>query len=342
MSSNVLVVMETRGAGWHRMSFEALAAGQALAAELGVACSAAVMGERAAIAGLTAELATKRLAAVWAVGDALLAQYTADGWVAALEQLIAEIQPKYVVFPHTYQVRDYAPALATRLGEVLIGDVTAIRVEQAPTEQARGEQASGPIFVRQWMQGKLNAEYRHGSAGGVCFASVQAGSFRADAVEEGASEVKAFAPRLEAGKIRTRPGEAFREAAQTVDLASSAVIVSVGRGIGGQENLKLVEDLAAALGADLAASRPICDAGWLPMERQVGSSGQTVAPKLYVAVGISGAIQHLVGMKGAKTVIAINKDADAPIFEVADIGVVGDLFEIVPALTGAIEAANRG
>jgi electron transfer flavoprotein alpha subunit len=192
------------------------------------------------------------------------------------------------------------------------------------------------------MQGKLNAEYRHGSAGGVGVVSVQAGSFRADAVEAGASEVKAFAPKLEAGKIRTKPGEAFREAAQTVDLSTAAVIVSVGRGIGNQENLKLVEELASALGAELAASRPICDAGWLPMERQVGSSGQTVAPKLYVAVGISGAIQHLVGMKGAKAVIAINKDADAPIFEVADIGVVGDLFEIVPALTGAIQAANQG
>jgi electron transfer flavoprotein alpha subunit len=312
------------------MSFEALAAGQKLAADLGFACSAAVLGDAAAIAPLAAELATKNLAAVWAVGDALLSQYTADGWIAALAQLIAEVQPKYVVLPHTYQVRDFAPALATRMGEVLIGDVTAIQA------------ADGPVFVRQWMQGKLNAEYRHGGEGGVCFVSVQAGSFRADAVEAGASEVKAFAPTIEAAKIRTKPAEAFREAAQTVDLSSAAVIVSVGRGIGEQENLKLVEALATALGAELAASRPICDAGWLPMERQVGSSGQTVAPKLYLAVGISGAIQHLVGMKGAKTVIAINKDADAPIFEVADIGVVGDLFEVVPALTKAIEGAARG
>ncbi len=333
MSNGVLVVLETKGAGWHRMSFEALAAGQKLAADMGGACSAAVLGEAAAIAPLAAELATKRLATVWMVGDALLAQYTADGWIAALAQLIAEVKPKYVVLPHTYQVRDFAPALATRMGEVLIGDVTAIQVAVA---------ADGPVFVRQWMQGKLNAEYRHGGDGGVCFVSVQAGSFRGDAVESGASEVKTFAPTLEAAKIRTKPGEAFREAAQTVDLSSAPVIVSVGRGIGEQENLKLVEALATALGAEIAASRPICDAGWLPMERQVGSSGQTVAPKLYLAVGISGAIQHLVGMKGAKTVIAINKDADAPIFEVADIGVVGDLFEVVPALTKAIEGAARG
>ena len=290
-----------------------------------------VLGESAAIAPLAAELATKKLGAVWDVGDALLAHYTSDGWVAALEQLIAELKPSYVIFPHTYQVRDFAPALATRMGEVLIGDVTSIQVADAQ---------SGPVFVRQWMQGKLNAEYRHGNAGSVCFVSVQAGSFRADAVAEGVSEVKTFAPAIDPAKIRTRPGDAFREAVQTVDLSTAPVIVSVGRGIGEQENLKLVEDLATALGAELAASRPICDAGWLPMERQVGSSGQTVAPKLYLAVGISGAIQHLVGMKGAKTVVAINKDADAPIFEVADIGIVGDLFEIVPALTKAIQAGN--
>jgi electron transfer flavoprotein alpha subunit len=333
MSASVLVVMQTSGAGWHRMSFEALAAGQKLAAEIGGECSVAVIGESAAIAPLAAELTAKKLTTVWAVGDASLARYTADGWVAALEQLIAEAKPTYVVFPHTYQVRDYAPALATRLGEVLIGDVTSIQATDAQ---------SGTIFVRQWMQGKLNAEYRHAKESGVCFVSVQAGSFRADAVEAGTSEVKAFAPKIEAGKIRTKPSEPFREAAQTVDLSSAPVIVSVGRGIGEQENLKLVEDLAATLGAELAASRPICDAGWLPMERQVGSSGQTVAPKLYLAVGISGAIQHLVGMKGAKTVIAINKDADAPIFEVADIGVVGDLFEVVPALTRAIREAAQG
>jgi electron transfer flavoprotein alpha subunit len=328
--SNVLVVMQTSGTGWHRMSFEALAAGQKLAADLGGTCSAAVVGDAGAIGGLAQELAGKKLATVWAVGDPLLAQYTADGWVMALTQLIAEAKPGFVVFPHTYEVRDFAPALATRLGEVLIGDVTSFSVPDGK-----------PVFVRQWMQGKLNAEYRH-AGDGVCFLSVQAGSFRADAVEAGQGEVKAFAPKVEAGKIRTKPGEAFREAAQTVDLSAAPVIVSVGRGIGEQENLKLVEELAGALGAELAASRPICDAGWLPMERQVGSSGQTVAPKLYLAVGISGAIQHLVGMKGAKTVIAINKDADAPIFEVADIGVVGDLFEVVPALTKAILEQRAG
>ena len=113
-------------------------------------------------------------------------------------------------------------------------------------------------------------------------------------------------------------------------------IVAVGRGIKGQEHLPVVQKLAQALGAEVAASRPICDTGWLPMDRQVGSSGQTVAPKLYLAIGISGAIQHLVGMKGARTIVAVNKDPDAPIFEVADYGIVGDLFEVVPALTAAL------
>jgi electron transfer flavoprotein alpha subunit len=334
-SSSVLVVMEQKGSGWHRISLEAVAAGQKLAAALGVGCSAVVIdgGE------LAGELAgAKKLEVVWNVKHGLLGSYSADGWVAALQQLIVEVKPGYVVFPHTYQVRDYAPALAARLGEVLIGDVTAI--------------GDGPVFTRQWMQGKLNAEYRH-VGDGVCLVSVQAGfgqggsvagqageadssaALRNDNPKEG--EVREFVPVIEAAEIRTRAGAAFREAAQTVDLSAAQVIVSVGRGIGEQGNLAMVEELAAAMGAELAASRPICDAGWLPMERQVGSSGQTVAPKVYLAIGISGAIQHLVGMKGAKTVIAINKDEAAPIFEIADVGVVGDLFEIVPALTKALK-----
>jgi electron transfer flavoprotein alpha subunit len=321
--SGVLVLMEQRGGAWNRMSFEALAAGQQLAAKLGIECSAAVIGEN--LDTLSSELTGKNLAKVFTVQHELLNTYTSDGYLTALEQLVKYAAPSYVLMPHTYQVRDFAPALATRFKQILISDVIAIH--------------DGPVFVRQLLQGKLNADYKHSSTG-PCFLSVQAGTFRAEAVEAGSATVENFAPQLDASQIRSKPGEPFREAAQTVDLSAAPVIVSVGRGIGEQENIAVVEELAAALGAELAASRPICDNGWLPMERQVGSSGQTVSPKLYLAVGISGAIQHLVGMKGSKTVIAINKDENAPIFEVADYGVVGDLFEIVPALTKAVLAAR--
>jgi electron transfer flavoprotein alpha subunit len=323
--SGVLVVVEVRNAALSRACLEAIAAGQHLAKQLGLTCSAAVLGE--GVAPVVDELRTKSLASILAVEHPLLRQYTADGYVSALEQVIRKATPAYALFPHTYQVRDFAPALATRFSAVLISDVIAIQ--------------PGPAFVRQLFQGKLNADYQP-SGSGPCFVSVQAGSFRADAIEAASTSatVEDLSVDLTPAQIRTTPSEPFRESAHTVDLASAPVIVSVGRGIREQEHIALVQALADALGAELAASRPICDAGWLPMERQVGSSGQTVSPKLYLAVGISGAIQHLVGMKGSKAVIAINKDENAPIFEVADYGVVGDLFEIVPALTKAILAAK--
>ena len=315
--SGVLVVMEQRGGVLNRMSMEALAAGQALAAMVGGEWSAAVLGT----GGVPLSGATK----AYSVEHALLKDYTADGYVIALEQLVKKLAPNYVVFPHTYQVRDFAPALATRFGQVLISDVTGIH--------------AGPIFVRQLLQGKLNADYKQ-VADGPCFVSVQAGSFRADGVTETAATAEIFVPELAAEQIRNKPGELFRESAQTVDLSAAPVIVSVGRGIGEESNIAMVQDLATALGAELAASRPICDNGWLPMDRQVGSSGQTVAPKLYLALGISGAIQHIVGMKGSRTIVAINKDPEAPIFEIADVGVVGNLFDVVPALTEEIKKAK--
>jgi electron transfer flavoprotein alpha subunit len=324
--SGVLVVLEHRGGAYNRMSWEALAAGQQLAAASGQPLSAAVVGND--LDALNSELAGRKLDKGYRVEHALLKNYTADGYVSALEQLIKKLEPSYVVFPHTYQVRDFAPRLATRFGQVLLADLVGLRKD-----------GDTFVFVRQLFQGKLNADYRH-AASGPCFLSVQAGAFRAESLEAGSTTVEAFAPQLDASAIRNKPEEPFREAAQTVDLSAAPIIVSVGRGIKEQDNLPMMEELAAALGAELAASRPICDNGWLPMERQVGSSGQTVSPKLYLAVGISGAIQHLVGMKGSKTVVAINKDENAPIFEVADYGIVGDLFEIVPALTEAVKKAK--
>jgi electron transfer flavoprotein alpha subunit len=223
-------------------------------------------------------------------------------------------------------VRDFLPKLAASLGKVAVSDVIAHRIENSQV-----------ILVRQLFQGKINVDVRF-TGDAPHFASMQAGAYRADQVAPGSAPVEKFAPQIQAADIRTRPLDLFRESQRAVDLSAAAIIVSVGRGIGEADNIPLVRKLADALGAELAASRPICDAGWLPMERQVGSSGQTVAPKMYMAIGISGAIQHLVGMKGSRIVVAINKDANAPIFEVADYGIVGDLFQIVPEL---IEAVNR-
>jgi electron transfer flavoprotein alpha subunit len=324
--SGVLVVLEHRGGAYNRMSWEALAAGQQIAAASGQPLSAAIVGSDLEV--LNSELASKKLDKGYRVEHALLKNYTADGYVSALEQLIKKLEPSYVIFPHTYQVRDFAPRLATRFGQVLLADLVGLRKD-----------GDAFVFVRQLFQGKLNADYRHAGSG-PCFLSVQAGAFRAESLEAGNASVEAFAPQIDPSAIRNKPEEPFREAAQTVDLSAAPIIVSVGRGIKEQDNLPMMEELAAALGGELAASRPICDNGWLPMERQVGSSGQTVSPKLYLAVGISGAIQHLVGMKGSKTVVAINKDENAPIFEVADYGIVGDLFEVVPALTEAVKKAK--
>ena len=322
---SVLVVLEQRGGKWNRMSFEALRAAGKIGESLGVPVRAAVLG--ANIEGLAKEAARYPIAKVHAVDHHLLGDYTPEGYTAALEQLVKAVQPKAVVFAHTYQVRDYAPKLATRFRKALVSDVVDLKAENGSV-----------IFVRQLFQGKMNADVR--AAGEPQFVSIQAGAFRTAEPNTAENPVENFAVQLEAFAIRSKPEAPFREAQRSVDLGAADVIVSVGRGIKEKENLPVVQALADALGAELAASRPICDNGWLPMERQVGSSGQTVSPKVYFAVGISGAIQHLVGMKGSKTVVAINKDENAPIFETADYGVVGDLFEVVPALVDEIKKAK--
>ncbi len=311
---------------WNRMSFETLAAAQQLAEELGTSASAAVVGK--GVGALANELASKRLDRVYAVEHDLLRDYTPDAYTAALRQLVERARPTLALFPHTYQVRDFLPKLATALDRVAVSDVVAHRVENG-----------APVMVRQLFQGKVNADVRFASAA-PNFASLQAGAYRADQLVAGSAAVETFTPQIEAARIRTKPLDLFHESQRAVDLGAAEIIVSVGRGIQEAGNIPLVQKLADALGAELAASRPICDAGWLPMERQVGSSGQTVAPKLYLAVGISGAIQHLVGMKGSRTVVAINKDPNAPIFEIADYGIVGDLFQVVPELTAAVQKAK--
>jgi electron transfer flavoprotein alpha subunit len=323
---SILAVLEHNGQAWGRTSWETLSAAQQLAKELNTTAVAALV--RTNGQAFADELSRKQLEKVYLVDHPLLDGYTPDGYTIALKQLIAQVKPSLALFAHTYQVRDFLPKLATSLGTVAVTDVVSHRIDQGQV-----------VLVRQLFQGKVNVDVRF-TGDGPHLASLQAGSYRADKVADGNATVEIVKPQLTPGDIRTKPLDTFRESQRAVDLSAAEIIVSVGRGIKESDNLPLVQKLADVLGAELAASRPICDAGWLPMERQVGSSGQTVAPKMYMAIGISGAIQHLVGMKGSRIIVAINKDPNAPIFEVADYGIVGDLFQIVPELIDAIQKAK--
>ncbi|MGD0303491.1 MAG: electron transfer flavoprotein subunit alpha/FixB family protein [Candidatus Acidiferrales bacterium] len=322
----ILAITEQRDAKWNKVSFEIVAAAQQIAEQTKGTVTAVVIGK--GVGALADELAGYHLDEVLLVEHDLLANYTPDGFSIALKQIIEVSKPDLVLFPHTYQVRDFAPALAASLGKGMIGDCTSYR-----------EEGGKLTFVRQMFQGRTVADVVF-AGDAPWIATFQASAFRADLAKKhagGKAPVKPAAVDLKPEQIRTKPGELFREAKQAVDLTQSPILVSVGRGIKAPENIPLAEKLAKAMGGELCASRPICDEGWLPMDRQIGSSGQTVAPKLYFALGISGAIQHVVGMKGARTIAAINKDQNAPIFEIADYGVVGDLFEIVPALVEELE-----
>jgi len=322
----ILVVTEQREGKWNKVSFETLAAAQQIAQQAKGSLSGVVIGK--GVAALADELAATQLEDVLLVEHDLLERYTPDGFSIALKQAISGTKPDLVLLPHTYQVRDFAPKLAASLGKGMIGDCIGYRYENGKL-----------VFVRQMFQGRTAADVVFvGEPPWV--ATFQAGAFRADLVVQrqgGKAPVKPVPVELKPEQIRAKPLELFREAKQAVDLTQAPILVSIGRGIKAPENIPMAEKLAKLLGGELAASRPICDEGWLPMERQIGSSGQTVAPKLYLALGISGAIQHVVGMKGSRTIVAINKDQNAPIFEVADYGIVGDLFEIVPAVVEELE-----
>jgi len=325
MSEGILLVIEQRDGALNRTSLEALVAAQGIAATSSDKISAVVFGK--GIANVASEVAGKKLEIVYTVEDDKLAEYTPDGYVAALKQVVEQLDPKLVIFSHTYQVRDFAPRLAAALGKTFVTDCVAYGVDGGDV-----------VFTRQIFQGKINTDVRVTAAPPI-FASFQAGSYRADkaAAGDAPAAIKSLEVNLADVVIRSRPEEKFQEAKQAVDLTQAPLIVAVGRGIKSQENIAIIQELAKAMGAEIAASRPICDNEWLPMDRQIGSSGQTVAPKLYLAVGISGAIQHVVGMKNSQTIVAINKDAEAPIFDIADYGIVGDLFELVPAITAEIK-----
>lgn len=328
MADTILVVVEQREGKLNRVSWETLTGAQALAAETGWTLEAAVVGS--GVGDIAKEVAAKKVAKVYDLESASLEPYTPDGFVAALKPFIEQKQPRLVLMPHTYQVRDFAPKLAAALNRSLISDSVGYKYEGGKL-----------LFTRQMFQGKFAADVAFvGDA--PYLATFQNGAFRGDQVEQGGAVAPVESVKVEvaANAVRNKPEAPFKEAKQAVDLTQAEVIVAVGRGIKEQKNIDIAKSLAEVLGGEIAASRPICDAGWLPMDRQVGSSGQTVAPKLYLALGISGAIQHVVGMKGARSIIAINKDSEAPIFEIADVAVVGNLFDIIPPLIEEIKKAK--
>ncbi|MGO9125043.1 MAG: electron transfer flavoprotein subunit alpha/FixB family protein [Terriglobales bacterium] len=330
MPDTILVIVEQREGKLNRVSWETLVAGQALAAETGWTLEAAVVGS--GVAGFAGEIAAQKVSKVYAVESAKLEPYTPDAFSAALKQLLESKQPKLVLMPHTYQVRDFVPKLATAMGRTAISDCIGYKKDGAKL-----------VFTRQMFQGKLAVDVSF-ACDAPWFVTFQNGAFRGDKVEAGASAapVETVNVNISDGVVRNKPQAVFKEAKQAVDLTQAEIIVAIGRGIKEQKNIELAKQLAEALGGEIAASRPICDSGWLPMDRQIGSSGQTVAPKLYLALGISGAIQHIVGMKGSRTIVAVNKDSEAPIFEIADYAVVGNLFDIVPPLIEEVKKAKAG
>ena len=321
MSNGILVFIEHRQGAINKTSFEAVAAAQQLGAGTGQEVTAVVLGPDATLAN---EVMGFKLAGVVSAENPRLADYTPDAYADAFEQVVRARDPQYVIFPHTYLVRDFAPKLAARFGKGLVSDCIRMKAE-----------GGNVVFTRRLFQGKMDADVVARGEGTV-FATFQSGAYRGDQAERGEGGT-VESVQVEVGEVRMQPEAPFQEVKQAVDLSKTDVIVAVGRGIKSQENIALAQKLAELLGGDIAASRPICDAGWLPIDRQIGSSGQTVAPKLYIALGISGAIQHLVGMKNAGTIVAVNKDPEAPIFDIADYGIVGDLFEVVPTLTEEIQ-----
>ena len=317
---SILVFIEHKGGALNKTSLEAIAAAQKLATDLSQKVSAVVLGS----SSLAQEIAAYDLEKVISAENDQLADYTPDAYAAALERVIRSASPQFVIMSHTYLARDFAPKVAARFGKGLIGDCIRMNVD-----------AGKATFTRRLFLGKLDADVvSEGEP--PTFVTFQSGSFRGEQAVKGSGAPVESMP-VDVGDVRMKPEAPFQEAKQAVDLTKADVIVAVGRGIKSKDNLVLAEKLAEALGGDLAASRPICDADWLPIDRQIGSSGQTVAPKLYVALGISGAIQHLVGMKNSGTIVAINKDPEAPIFDIADYGIAGDFFEAVPVLTEEVK-----
>ena len=311
---NILVVIEDSRGSMHRMSKEAIVAAQ----KIGGNITALVIGDNAD--AISEELSSIDIERTLVVKHDLVSSYNSDGYAEVVTQVIKSMNPSTIIIGHTYQTRDFMPRVSARLDIPFIPDIVGLELDS---------------YIKQVLNSKLNASIF--SSVDMKILSFQSACFSEEDMASGSSGSENIDVNPDPSLVRSSSEEPFQESAAEVDLESAELIVSVGRGIEKEENIPIAFDLASALGAEVSASRPVVDAGWMPSFRQVGSSGSTVSPKLYFSLGISGAIQHVVGMKGSKNILAINKDSDAPIFEIADYAVVGDVLEIVPKLIEALE-----
>ena len=320
---DILIVIEENNGKVHRMGLESITAAQTMAKGRGFSIAALVMGSNAD--ELATQVSNYDIGEVLKLQHDLLSSYSSDGYAEAVKQVVEKESPKYVFFGHTYQVRDYVPKISAKLMKPFLVDNVLMNSDEEET-----------VFTKQMFNAKLYPDMIAMDEGPLLI-SFQSAAYLSDNAASGSASIRDVNINLDSSMIKTQSEDPFQEESGGVDLTSAEIIVSVGRGIGKEENVPMAKDLAKAIGGELASSRPVVDAGWLSSTHQIGSSGQSVSPKMYLALGISGAIQHVVGMKGSKNIVAINKDPEAPIFEIADYGVVGDVLEIVPKLSEALE-----
>ena len=306
---NILVIIEHKDGKMHRMSIEAIVGAQKIGGQI----TALVIGKDHE--EVVNELLNYEIVKTIVVDHDLVPAYNADGYKEIIKQVFDSVDPKFIIAGHTYQSRDFMPKISAALDVPLIADLIEVENDK---------------YVKQVMNSKLNASITSNQEKAIL--TFQSACFSEENIKEGSNPLEKFEVTLEPSSIKSKAEDPFQESSSEVDLDSAEFIVSVGRGIEKEENKSIAFDLAQILGAEVSASRPVVDSGWLPSARQVGSSGSTVSPKLYFSLGVSGAIQHVVGMKGSKNILAINKDRDAPIFEISDYAVVGNVLEIIPKL----------
>ena len=311
---NILIIIEHKNGKMHRMSREAIVGAQKIGGQI----TALVIGKDHE--EVVKELLNYEIEKTIVVDHDLVPTYNADGYKEIVKQVFDSIDPKFVVAGHTYQSRDFMPRISAAFDIPMLADLIEVEKDK---------------YVKQVMNSKLNASITSNQDKAIL--TFQSASFIEEDIIKGSNYLEKFEVNLDPSLIKSKAENPFQETSSEVDLESADFIVSVGRGIEKEENKSIAFNLAQALGAEVSASRPVVDAGWLPSSRQVGSSGSTISPKLYFSLGVSGAIQHVVGMKGSKNILAINKDRDAPIFEISDYAVVGDVLEIVPKLVNKIK-----